>query len=71
METLAFSAEGWCVALAQVIRDKNSLQSRGFAFVSYSSPVFAAAAIQTMNGRILYGSFRGRALKVGPSNRII
>ena len=60
-----------CLVRLQVIRDKNSMQSRGFAFVSYSQPMFAASAIQNMNGRILYGSFRGRALKVGPSNRVI
>ena len=58
-------------ATLQVIRDKNSLQSRGFAFVSYSQPHFAAAALQQMNGCLLYGNFRGRALKVGPSNRVI
>ena len=59
------------MTFVQVIRDKNSLQSRGFAFVSYSQPHFAAAALQQMNGCLLYGNFRGRALKVGPSNRII
>ena len=55
----------------QVIRDKNSMQSRGFAFVSYSQPHYAAAALQQMNGCLLYGNFRGRALKVGPSNRVL
>lgn len=54
-----------------MIRDKNSMRSRGFAFVSYSQPQFAAAAMQQMNGMILYGNFRGRTLKVGPSNRVI
>jgi RNA recognition motif-containing protein len=57
--------------MLQVIRDKNSMRSRGFAFVSYSQPHFAAAAMQQMNGVVLYGNFRGRSLKVGPSNRVI
>ena len=45
------------------------MQSRGFAFVTFMHPLMASAAIQNMNGRVLYGNFRGRALKVGPTNR--
>lgn len=47
------------------------MRSRGFAFISYTQPQFAAAAMQQMNGVALQGAFRGRTLKVGPSNRVI
>lgn len=53
----------------QVIRDKSTTVSRGFAFVTYMTAAAAANAIQSMNGRHLGPHFVGRALKVGPSHR--
>ena len=54
----------------QVIRDKATLLSRGFAFVTYTSAYSAASAMQHMNGVPLFqGLYQGRALKVGPSHR--
>ena len=53
----------------QVIRDKNSAQSRGFAFVTYAHPHQATFAQSEMNGRTIYGAFGGRSIRVGPSNR--
>ena len=54
----------------QVIRDKTTLLSRSFGFVTYNSPYAAASAMQHMNGVPLFqGLFQGRALKVGPSHR--
>jgi RNA recognition motif-containing protein len=57
------------MARAQVIRDKNSAQSRGFAFVTFAHPHEATYAQSMMNGRTLYGAFGGRSIRVGPSNR--
>ena len=54
---------------AQVIRDKNSNQSRGFAFVTFVHPQAATNAQGYMNGMTLYGAFSGRSVRVGPSNR--
>lgn len=54
---------------AQVIRDKNSAQSRGFAFVTFAHPQAATNAQSYMNGMTLYGAFGGRSIRVGPSNR--
>ncbi|KAK9804235.1 hypothetical protein WJX72_002697 [[Myrmecia] bisecta] len=53
----------------QVIRDKNSYASRGFAFVTYAHPMYASIAIEHMDGMPLHGHFQGREIKVGPSNR--
>ncbi|CAL8466148.1 g5684 [Coccomyxa elongata] len=53
----------------QVIRDKNSAQSRGFAFVTFAHPQAATNAQSYMNGMTLYGAFGGRSVRVGPSNR--
>ena len=53
-----------------MIRDKTTLLSRSFGFVTYNSPYAAASAMQHMNGVPLFqGLFQGRALKVGPSHR--
>ena len=55
---------------AQVIRDKSSQQSRGFAFVTFTHAAYASFAMTHMNNKELYGPlFGGRALRVGPSNR--
>ena len=53
----------------QVIRDKNTMLSRGFAFITYTTPWAAASAIQNLNGVALGSHFQGRQLKVGPSHR--
>ena len=54
---------------AQVIRDKASQQSRGFAFVTFTSCTAAASAQAYMDGQIMYGPFGGQVLRVGPSTR--
>ncbi len=58
-----------CPTFVQVIRDKNSQQSRGFAFVTFAHPQTATNAQAYMNGMTLYGAFGGRSVRVGPSNR--
>ncbi|KAK9794370.1 hypothetical protein WJX73_008768 [Symbiochloris irregularis] len=63
-----FSAFGR-IHSVQVIRDKNTMLSRGFAFITYFTSYSAAAAIQNMNGCALGAHFQGRQLKVGPSHR--
>ncbi len=58
-----------CMDVAQVIRDKSSCQSRGFAFVTYAHPAAATNAQSYMNGMSLFGAYGGRPVRVGPSNR--
>ena len=54
----------------QVIRDKSSQQSRGFAFVTFTHAAYATFAMTHMNNKELFGPlFGGRALRIGPSNR--
>jgi len=55
----AFSAYG-AVERVSVVRDRESGQSRGFAFVEMSSPDDAAKAIAGLNGR----DMNGRSLNV-------
>ena len=58
-----------CRLHAQVIRDKITNHSRGFAFVTFSHPAAASCAHAQLNGATMYGPFSGRALRLGPSNR--
>ena len=55
----AFSAFG-AVERVSVVRDRDTGQSRGFAFVEMTNPTEAANAISGMNGRDL----NGRSLNV-------
>ncbi len=53
----------------QVIRDKITNHSRGFAFVTFAGPHAATCAHAQLNGATMYGPFSGRALRLGASNR--
>ncbi|CAD7697767.1 unnamed protein product [Ostreobium quekettii] len=53
----------------QVIRDRDTKQSRGFAFITYGHPYFAQTAMTNMDGATIPGPFEGRRLKVAFSNR--
>lgn len=53
----------------QVIRDRDTRLSRGFAFVTYNHPMYAQIAMQHMDTMQLFGPFEGRRLKVSFSNR--
>ncbi|MEW5305590.1 MAG: hypothetical protein WDW36_008122 [Sanguina aurantia] len=50
--------------LLLVIRDHDTQQSKGYGFVSYSHPVYALHAMQTMDGARASGAFQGRKLQV-------
>ncbi|MFY9344803.1 MAG: RNA-binding protein, partial [Planctomycetota bacterium] len=56
----AFSQDGRKVASAQIMMDRDTGRSRGFAFVEMASAGDAQAAIKAMNG----ADVGGRALKV-------
>jgi RNA recognition motif-containing protein len=56
----AFGQDGRKVASAQVVMDRDTGRSRGFAFVEMGSEADAQAAIKAMNGAQL----DGRALRV-------
>jgi RNA recognition motif-containing protein len=58
--TAAFEQDGRKVASAQVMIDRDTGRSRGFAFVDMASEADAQAAIKAMNGVQL----DGRALRV-------
>jgi RNA recognition motif-containing protein len=61
--TQLFSAHGE-VSEARVVTDRETGRSRGFAFVSMTSPEAARAAIAALNGHTL----EGRALVVNEAN---
>jgi cold-inducible RNA-binding protein len=56
----AFEQEGRKVSTAQVVMDRDTGRSRGFAFVEMASDADAQSAIRAMNGAQL----DGRALRV-------
>ena len=51
----AFGGDGRTVVGAQVIKDRETGRSRGFAFVEMSSPADASAALSAMDGYSLDG----------------
>eukprot|EP00873_Tetraselmis_striata_P026235 jgi/Tetstr1/446499/TSEL_034027.t1 len=53
----------------QVIRDKVTGMSRGFAFITFEHPQYAQLAMYYMHGVVMQGNFEGRTLRVAPSNR--
>uniref|UniRef100_A0A061RGB1 Cold-inducible RNA-binding protein n=2 Tax=Tetraselmis sp. GSL018 TaxID=582737 RepID=A0A061RGB1_9CHLO len=53
----------------QVIRDKTTGLSRGFAFITFEHPSYAADAMYRMNGMVMSGIYESRTLRVAPSNR--
>jgi len=57
------------VVNVQVIRDRDTRISRGYAFVTYAHPIYARAAMQHMDSVQIPGPFEGRTLKVSFSNR--
>jgi len=57
------------VVNVQVIRDRDTRISRGYAFVTYAHPMYARAAMQHMDSVQIPGPFEGRRLKVSFSNR--
>jgi RNA recognition motif-containing protein len=52
-----------------VIRDRDTGLSRGYGFVTYVHPTYAAAAMTHLNGAVLLGPFQGRAIRVSPSHK--
>lgn len=57
------------ISSVQVIRDRDTKQSRGFAFITYGHPMWAQSAMTSMDGATFTGPFEGRRLKVSFSNR--
>lgn len=53
----------------QIVRDKESKKSKGYAFIQYASPLSAAMAMRHMNGMQLEGPFQSRQIRVLPSFR--
>lgn len=53
----------------QVIRERDTHISRGFAFVTFAHPFYAQTAMRHMDSIQLPGAFEGRRLKVSFSNR--
>ncbi len=52
----------------QVIRHQTTEESRGFGFVTYAHPSFAAMAMTHMNGATVMGpAFQGYTIRVMPS----
>lgn len=65
-------SSGMCVLIAimpQVIRDKLTNVSRGFAFVSYTHAQAAHEAMAQVDRKPMYGPFEGRQVKVAPSSK--
>ncbi|KIY91349.1 hypothetical protein MNEG_16615, partial [Monoraphidium neglectum] len=58
------------VERAQVIRERETGEARGYGFVTFSaaSPQSAPAAMARLNGATLDGAFQGRTIRVSPSN---
>lgn len=57
------------VTHVQVIRDKSTQASRGFAFVTFAHPAYATLAMQQMNGQMLQGPFGDQRVRVAPTNQ--
>ncbi|KAI8469816.1 MAG: hypothetical protein J3K34DRAFT_521841 [Monoraphidium minutum] len=59
------------VERAQVIRDRETGDPKGYGFVTFSpsAPAAAPAAMARLNGAVLDGVFQGRTVRVSPSNK--
>ncbi|GAB4818273.1 hypothetical protein N2152v2_005319 [Parachlorella kessleri] len=57
------------VVHVQIIRDKATLVSKGFGFVTFAHPAYATLAMQQMDQQVLYGPFGGLRIKVAPSKQ--
>eukprot|EP00775_Hariotina_reticulata_P008179 gene8179-8370_t len=57
------------VLQAQVMRDRETGNSRGYGFVTFASSTAAHQAMQQLHGASLPGPFQGRPLRVSPSNK--
>lgn len=64
-------ADKYCLTMPQVIRDKVTGMSRGFAFITFEHPQYAQLAMYYMHGVVMQGNFEGRTLRVAPSNRYL
>lgn len=58
-----------CWLLVQVMRDRESKVSRGFAFVTFVHAAHAEAAMTELNNATPGGPFMGRPLRVSASNK--
>ncbi|GBF93927.1 hypothetical protein Rsub_06176 [Raphidocelis subcapitata] len=56
---------------AQVIRDRETHEPKGYGFINFSpdAPQAASAAMARLNGTSLPGAFGGRTIRVSPSNK--
>lgn len=55
----------------QVIRDRETQETKGYGFVTFNSsaPQAAQQAMARLNGTSLPGAFEGRIIRVSPSNK--
>jgi len=58
-----------CWLLVQVMRDRESKASRGFAFVTFVHAAHAEVAMEELNNAAPGGPFMGRPLRVSASNK--
>ena len=70
-DSIAYICSPWgSIFDIQIIRDKITKISRGYAFVTFLHPEEAQLAIQNLNGHVLQGPYgQTHMLRVGPSNR--
>jgi hypothetical protein len=70
-DSIAYMCSPWgSIFDIQIIRDKVTKISRGYAFVTFLHPEEAQLAIQNLNGQVLQGPYgQTHMLRVGPSNR--
>lgn len=53
----------------QVMRDRETSASRGYAFITYVNAGDAEAAMATINGTVPPGPYQGRPIRVSASNK--
>jgi len=70
-DSIAYMCSPWgSIFDIQIIRDKITKISRGYAFVTFLHPEEAQHAMQNLNGQVLQGPYgHTHMLRVGPSNR--